>query len=942
MKKTLFYPLLMTTMIVGLSGCKEEDKVSLKYEKYTLDNGLEVVLHEDHSDPTVSMAIAYHVGSSREKPGKTGFAHFFEHMLFQRSENLPRNAFFQKITDMGGNFNGWTANDMTVYFESVPRDALEKILWMESDRMGYFINTVTEGGLKREIDVVSNEKRQYENAPYGLMSELLDKNLFPKGHPYSWEVIGEIPDLRSATVEDVKEFYNKYYTPSNATLVLAGDFDKAQAKELIQKYFGEIPARPKPETPKVQNVTLDSTKRISYEDPFCNAPMIVLGYPSVEMYNEDGYALDFLCNLLAGDKKSPVYKVLVEERKLVPNVYMANSQLEIAGMIRLIATTFPGVNLNDVYEGYQEALARFEKEGIDPKDLERYKTMEETRLYNNFVSNLDKAQNMALNNIFGGAPDRSLKELAKYQAVTPEDVMRVYNKYIKGKPYLGLSIVPTGESALVLTGSVPAVVDQESIEEQELNSQGGAIVDDPYERTPSSFDRSVEPALLSNTPELNLPKIWNDSLSNGLKVSGLVYDELPLVNFTIELSHGLLTDTPEKAGLASLTANMLNEGTASKTPAELEEAIGQLGAQLSFQSGIESMVLSGSCLKKNYSQVMALVEEMLLHPRWDTAAFAQVKSRMLDDMRYNLTQPDMIAQLYFRRLVFGSSSILSFAADGTEQTLSALTLDDVKNYYETHLSPSVAKMSFVGGLNQKEVVASLASLEKNWKAKEVNNLSTEYLAPVAWKPESKVYFIDYPGARQSYILIGKPAMSIKAPDAYPAVVVNDRLGASSKGLLFDILRLKHGYTYGAYSNFAQGLYNNYFAARSSVQATVTKESLALFRDILSGYGSLYSQEDLDQTRTTLLRTMYGSFETPKALLGMLRTIDAYDLPEDYLMQRVQTLKAMTLDQAKEVIAKDLNFGEMVIVVVGDAKSQLAGVKSLNLGKVELVQSQATK
>ena len=487
MKRTLFYPLLMTTMIAGLSGCKEQDGVSLQYEKYTLDNGLEVVLHEDHSDPTVSMAIAYHVGSSREKPGKTGFAHFFEHMLFQRSENLPRNAFFQKINEMGGTFNGWTANDMTVYFESVPRNALEKILWMESDRMGYFINTVTEGGLKREIDVVSNEKRQYENAPYGLMSELLDKNLFPEGHPYSWEVIGEIPDLRSATVEDVREFYNKYYTPSNATLVIAGDFDKAQTKELVQKYFGEIPARPKPETPKVQNVTLDSTKRISYEDPFCNAPMIVLGYPSVEMYNEDGYALDFLCNLLAGDKKSPVYQVLVEERKLVPNVYMVNSQMEITGLIRLIATTFPGVNLNDVYEGYQEALARFEKEGIDPQDLERYKTMEETRLYNNFVSNLDKAQNMALNNIFGGAPDRSLKELAKYQAVTPEDVMRVYNKYIKNKPYLGLSIVPTGESALVLTGSVPAVVDQESIEEQELNSQSGAIVDDPYERTPSSF-----------------------------------------------------------------------------------------------------------------------------------------------------------------------------------------------------------------------------------------------------------------------------------------------------------------------------------------------------------------------------------------------------------------------------------------------------------------------
>ena len=546
--------------MAGMSSCKNGDAASLKYEKYKLDNGLEVVLHEDKSDPVVSVAIQYHVGSNREKPGKTGFAHFFEHMLFQRSENLPRNAFFQKIDAMGGSFNGGTSNDGTVYFETVPRDALEKVLWMESDRMGYFINTVTEGGLKREIDVVSNEKRQGENVPYGLAFDLVFKNLFPEGHPYSWTVIGEIPDLRSATVEDVKEFYNKYYTTSNATLVVAGDFDVAKTKELIQKYFGEIPARPKPEAPVVQNVTLDSTKRISYEDAFCNAPMIVMTYPAVEAYNEDGYALDFLCNLLAGDKKSPMYKVLVEERKLVPSVDMFNYQLEIAGLALLNATTFPGVNLNDVYAGIEEAYARFEKEGVDPKDLERYKNIEETRIYNRLVSTNGKAIAMAHDNVFGGSPDRTIHELEKYKAVTPEDVMRVYNKYIKGKPYLGISIVPKGQLDLALTGFVPAVVNQESIEDQQLNSQGGAIVDDPYERTPSSFDRSVEPALMSNTPELKVPAVWNATLGNGMTVKGIVYSELPLVNFAIELGNGMLADTPAKAGLAKLTANMLNEG----------------------------------------------------------------------------------------------------------------------------------------------------------------------------------------------------------------------------------------------------------------------------------------------------------------------------------------------------------------------------------------------
>ena len=357
MKKLSLFPFLTLT-VFGMSSCASgtDDRASLEYEKYRLPNGLEVVLHQDTSDPVVSVAIQYHVGSNREKPGKTGFAHFFEHMLFQRSENLPRNAFFQKIDALGGTFNGGTSNDGTVYFETVPRDALEKVLWMESDRMGYFINTVTEGGLKREIDVVSNEKRQGENVPYGLAWDLTFKNLFPQGHPYSWTVIGEIPDLRSATVDDVKEFYDKYYTTSNATLVVAGDFDKAEAKKLIEKYFGEIPDRGKPEAPQVQNVTLDSTKKISYEDVFCNAPMLLLAYPGVETYNEDGYALDFLTNLLAGDKKSPLYKVLVEERKLAPEVEMFSYQLEVAGLIVFDAKTFPGVKLDDVQAAFDEAV----------------------------------------------------------------------------------------------------------------------------------------------------------------------------------------------------------------------------------------------------------------------------------------------------------------------------------------------------------------------------------------------------------------------------------------------------------------------------------------------------------------------------------------------------------------------------------------------------------
>ncbi len=925
--------------MAAVSSCKSSGgDASLEYEKYTLANGLEVVLHEDRSDPVVSVAIQYHVGSNREKPGKTGFAHFFEHMLFQRSENLPRNAFFQKIDELGGTFNGGTSNDGTVYYETVPRNALEKVLWMESDRMGYFINTVTEGGLKREIDVVSNEKRQGENAPYGLAWDLLFKNLFPQGHPYSWTVIGEIPDLRSATVEDVKEFYNLYYTPSNATLVVAGDFDPAQTKELIQKYFGEIPARPKPEAPQVQNITLDSTKRIEYEDSFANAPMLMVAYPGVETFSKDGYALDFLTNILAGDKKSPMYQVLVEERKLVPAVEMFSYQLELAGLVLFNATTFPNVKLDDVYDGMQEAYARFEKNGVDPKDLERYKAIEETRTYNRLTSTNGKAIAMAQSNVFGGSPDRMLRELEAYREVTPEDVMRVYNQYIKGKNYLGISIVPKGQADLVLSGSVPAVVNQESIDEQTLNAEAGKVVDDPYEKTPSSFDRSVEPDLLSNTPELNIPAVWSTKLKSGMELRGIVYNELPLVYFSIDLNNGMLLDTPEKAGLARLTAAMLNEGTANKTAAELEDAIGQLGAQIRVQSNTETMVLAGNCLLKNYPEVMKLVEEILTQPRLeDEAGFELVKQRMLDNIRQNATDPSTIGMNAFKRLIFGGNSILGYSPDGTEETVSALTLEDVRNFYTANISQSIAKMNFVGGLSQQEVERSLASLTKNWK-------STPVPAPMVTetevKPDAKLYFVDYPGARQSYIIVGSKAMSIDSPEAYPAVVVNDHLGASSGSLLFDILRLQHGYTYGAYSGFSQGLCNSLFTAYSSVQATVTKESVELFREILSTYGQNYTQEDLSTSCKALQLTMNGSFETPNALLNMLRMIAVYHLPVDYPKQREGILKTMTLDQAKECIARNLNYDDMIIVVVGDARTQLAGLKSLNLGKIVQVDKDA--
>lgn len=915
-------------------ACKEEKEFSLPYEKYVLENGLEVVLHEDKSDPIVSVAIQYHVGSAKEKPGKTGFAHFFEHMLFQRSEHLGRNAFFKKIQELGGTFNGSTAMDGTNYYETVPRDALEKVLWMESDRMGFFINTVTQAGLEREIDVVSNEKRQGENCPFGQSYALMLKYFYPEGHPYSWPVIGSIADLRSATVEDVKEFYRTYYGPNNATLVVAGDFNREKTKELIGKYFGEIPAQEKVEKVKPIPVKLEKTRKLVYEDQFTNVAGLDIAFPGVEQYHPDFYPLRMMALLLSYGKGSPFYKVLVEERKLTSYTNVATSAFELAGQISLSAKAFRGGNLNDIYKGMQEAFRRFETEEIKDSDLERLKIMQETMMYNVMMALESKTQALARNNVFGGSPDRSVEELSKYKAVTKKDIMRVYRQYVKGRHFVALSTVPVGAMDLALSGSEPVNVEQDDYVGQKLASDGKAITDDEsFEFTPSVIDRSAEPPLMDNKPEMNIPEIWIGQLQNGMKILGMEYTELPVVQFTIILNSGMLCETADKSGVAMLTAAVMNSGTRMKTAEELEAAFGQLGARATIGASAERMQLTGHCLKKNLPQVVQLIKEMLLEPRWDEEAMELAKTRMRESIHQSVTTPKTIARNVFRRMIYGPDNVLSRSVWRSEESIHSIQLEDLKEFYTKHISPSTATFCFVGGYSKEEVMSLLRPLENDWSAKDVKEtgLNMTYTAPPA-----KIYFVDYSGAKQSYILLGAPAMPRISRDYYPAVIVNKMLGASSNSLLFDVLRLKRGYTYGAYSSFDCGKYLNEFRATSSVQAAYTPEAMLLFRECIADYGNQFTAQTLDKTRDAMFRENAAAFEMPDARLDILEAIAAYELPAGFMKTQEQMLRDMTPEQAQECIRKWLNYDRMFYVVVGDAETQLDRVKKADLGEVIVV------
>ncbi len=903
------------------------------FKKYKLDNGLEVVLHQDNSDPIVSVAILFHVGSSREKPGKTGFAHFFEHMLFQNSENVGKGEFFKKIDDLGGTFNGGTWNDGTVYYEVVPKDALEKILWMESDRMGFLINTVTQGALEREKDIVINEKRQrVDNQPYGHTGYVIDMNLYDASHPYSWQVIGSMDDIRAATLEDVKTFYDNYYGVNNATMVIAGDFDEKEVRALIDKYFGEFKPRKKPEPLKPVPASLTTTKKLVHEDNFAKLPELNMIFPTVENYHPDAYALDILADLLADGKKAPLYKEIVENRKLAPKVSVYNNPMELAGKFNITVRAFEGVDLNKVNEAINEAFRQFETNGFTDDDMQRIKNLRETSFYNSISSLLGKSFQLVQANVFGGDPARMTDDVKLLNAVTREDVMRVYAKYIKGRNFLATSFVPKGRTDLALTGSEKAQVVEEKIEETGSQGEGMETAEETFERTPSTFDRSIEPPL-GPEPLLKAPDVYVDELPNKMKVYGIESLELPLVRFSIRLKGGQLGDDLNKPGVARLLSDLMMEGTAKRTPEELEDAIGQLGADIDIAAGSENLTITANCLTRNYHAVLALVEEIITRPRWDAVEFERLKQAAISGVKQRNANPNAIAGNVFYRALYGDSHIFSRPVSGTLQSLESITMDDLKAYYAKYFSPEVSSFHIAGDVAKAEALKSLGSLGRSWKAASVSFADYALPEPPAG---ARLFFVDVPDAKQSVIMIGSLAMARNNPDFFPATLVNYKLGDGSGSKLFEVLRLEKGYTYGAYSFFMPRMITGPFVASSSVQSKYTLESLQLFREILGSFGDNYSNEELEITRKATIRSNAGKFETIGSQIQMLQDISTFDLPVDYIKNEETIAEQLSLEKAKALYARYINPEKMTYVVVGDARTQLERLKDAGLGEPLLV------
>ncbi len=926
--KTLRPMLVLAACMATAVPLAAQSALEIPYTQYQLDNGLNVVLHEDRSDPIAAVAILYHVGSGREVPGRTGFAHLFEHMMFQESQHVEQDQFFQKIQAAGGTLNGGTSFDQTIYFQVVPNNALEMVLWLESDRMGYLLPTVTDEAFLNQQDVVQNEKRQrVDNQPYGHTTHVLGKLLYPEDHPYNWNVIGSFEDLANATVPDIHEFFRTWYGPNNATLVVAGDFDVERARAWIERYFGELPSGPTIVEPEPRPAVLMGTTKVYHEDNFASSPELNLVFPTVEQFHEDAYALQLLGLLLSDGQASPLYRSVVEEGRLAPSASAFQGSLEIAGTFRFRVRAFPGTDLTDVERAIHAALARFEAEGFDEADLERIKARYETGFYNGISSVLGKSFQLATYNEFAGSPGYITEDLQRYLDVTQDDVWRVYRRYLQDRDYVVTSFVPKGDVDLVVEGSELFPIQEEAIESAGVSTAGRSSSGAGTEPLPSAFDRAVEPPR-GPAPSLTLPEVWTHTYANGLTLLGIEHDELPLVQFGLTIRGGMLADDPARVGVANLMSDVMMQGTASRTPVELEQAIDALGASISMFTGDESISLQANTLRSRLEDVYALFEEILLEPRWDETEFERIQRETVESINRRGSNPAAVASDVFRKVVYGNDHILANNTLGSAENVQSFTIRELRAFYDRNYAPNVSHVTIVGDIGRAEAIELFRPLESKWSRRTVE--LPEYDEPEPMERPT-VFFVDVPQARQSEIRVGHLGVARDHEDYYPIQVMNYALGGNFNSRLNMILREERGYTYGARSQFPASEYPGPFVASSAVRSNVTYESAEIFRDEIARYREGITPDELDFTRSALVASNARRFETLGALRGMLRTIATYDLPHDYIAREEEVVNGMTPERLGELARVYIDPDRMIYLVVGDAETQLDRLRELGFG-----------
>lgn len=882
----------------------------IKHHKYTLDNGLTVVLHPDASDPLVNVNVTYHVGSAREEYGRSGFAHFFEHMMFQGSQNVADEEHFKIITEAGGHLNGTTSADRTNYYQTVPANQLEKVLWLEADRMGFLLPAVTQAKFETQRETVKNERGQrIDNQPYGLRSERTGEALYPKGHPYSWSTIGYVEDLDRVNVDDLKAFFKRWYGPNNAVLTVGGDIDIAQTKVWIEKYFAPIPKGPEVTDAEKQAATLSETRYVTLEDNV-HLPLLQVSYPTVYRDHPDEPALDVLASILGDGKTSLLYKNMVKNG-LAVQALASHPCRELACEFVLISLANPQTvpdltKLNDIVDN---SLKEFEERGVQDDDLQRVKSSIETSNIYGLQSVEGKVNMLASSQTFRGTPDTVNMELARYNAVTKDDVMRVYKQYVKNKPAIVLSVVPHGQTKLA-AAEHSFTLDERVIplnQAPEKEFEGPSIVD--------AFDRSLMPTAKANKP-VSVPEFWQYSFDNGIQVLGVQTNETPTLSLSLSMEGGVLLDDINKPGVASLTAALLNESSQNYSAEELANQLSLLGSSVYFSANGRYMNVEVNSLTKYAEQTLNILAEKLLAPGFTQADFDLVKQRTIQSMQQALKNPAVLASRARDKILYGEDIRLGLPDAGTLSSIQAITLEDVKAFYRQYVRPNHANLVAVGDLDKERVLA-LSKFLNTWESK-------PYTVPVFTFntniEKGKIFIVNKPGGVQSVINILRHGPVFDPYNEYFKLsLANFTLGGMFNSRINLNLREDKGYSYGASSRFLGGKNTGVFVASADVTAQYTKESILEFLHEIDSYQAQgMTQQELVFLQNAYTQSDALQYETPSQKAAFLTRLLSLGLDKDYTSKQQQIIENIGIDELNTLAKNWLDTSKMHILVVGDA------------------------
>jgi zinc protease len=905
---------------------KKGNELVIPYEKYILDNGLTLIIHEDHSDPICYTHVTYHVGSDREQVGRSGFAHFFEHMMFQGSDHVGDNEHFKFVTAAGGSLNGNTTSDRTVYFETLPNNQLETALWLEADRMGFLLDAVTQKKFEVQRATVKNERGQnYDNRPYGLVNEKVGEALYPVGHPYSWSTIGYIEDLNRVDVNDLKKFFLRWYSPNNAVLTVAGDVNTQDVVKLVEKYFGTIPKGPEVKPLDKMPAKLDKDRYISYEDKV-RFPLLHIVWPSVANYNPDEAPLDILASILGGDKNSIFYQNFVKSQIAI-DARVNNPCSELAGQFTVSIYALPGNTLTQIDSLVKMSLLQFEKRGVNDEDLKKFKASHEADVINSLSSVSAKGIQLAMYQIGTGNPNYIQKDLDRYNKVTKEDVMRVYNQYIKNKPALYLSVYPKGK-ADVIDKPDNFEIPKRDLENVKESEEYKNLV---YHKAKDTFDRSIRPGSGPN-PVVKVPEYWSETFANGLRVIGTPLNELPVVTIQLSIDAGHRFEDKNKAGLAFLTANLMNESTQKHSAEQISEMLEMLGSSIDVSANENEIKITINSLTKNIAATTKIAEELLLEPKFDKSEFDRAQKEQLEKIANQVNQPVAIADNVFGRLLYGDN-VMGVPAIGTTSSVKSLTLDEVKDYYKTHVSPSVTKLIIVGEVKKEEILSHLSFL-KTWKGEKEN-----YPAEPAIKTidKTRIYFVNKEKAPQSEIRIGNIALPYDATgEFYRSNLMNYTLGGAFNSRINLKIREDKGYSYGARSIFLGNRYKGPFRASAGVRADATAASVLEFMYEITNFSLMgIKPEELAFTKSSMGQNDALQYETAIQKAGFLKRILDYNLDKTFVDKQQEILKGITKEEIDALAKKNLPTEKMYIVVVGDKAKVYEGLGKLGYEIIEL-------